>query len=447
MISRTCLNGIRRLHCTVFVVLLAILPGVARSQANVPDALSAVAQEALNKGILAAKVPDYPLALRFFEAARKAAPQASVVFLNLGLAESRVPGRELRAMAWFGAYLAANPAAPNALAVQEQIDALDVKSQSNISRLIKSVQDAASQISGVEQSIPLANTATLWRESGDMAAALKAANLIQDAAYKGVTLSSLAFWQARSGDLAGAQKTADLIQDTRYKSSALISISEFKIQGGDSAGARVTLAAALKSADLIDRERQFGILSSAYIKSKTHSEIAATQALAGDIAGAQATVGLVREASHQPAALASIAKAQVKVGDIAGAQKSVESAQRVVALIDHAYTKNIAQEYIKVAQAAIANAANANRQSAPSTQPDVQPVISVSDWLKKLDDDDDKSDCPLNTEPFLDLAGHLRSLPKSDSATNVFDGLRETAVKIVGAQNIISEMLKQQAQK
>lgn len=102
---------------SAFVVLLAS----AHAAPSAPAPLPPAAQEAVNKGIIAAKVPDYLLAIRHFEEARKLAPDAPVVYLNMGLAESRIPGRELRAMAWFGAYLAAYPDAPNAAAVKEQI--------------------------------------------------------------------------------------------------------------------------------------------------------------------------------------------------------------------------------------------------------------------------------------------------------------------------------------
>src|SRR6266853_1229246 len=122
-------------------------PFAARAETVASAPLPPAAQEALNKGIIAAKVPDYPLAIRFFEEARKLAPQAPVIFMNLGIAESRMPGRELRAIAWFGAYLAASPDAPNAAAVKEQIAVLDVRNQSNVSRLIKAVQDIANKIS------------------------------------------------------------------------------------------------------------------------------------------------------------------------------------------------------------------------------------------------------------------------------------------------------------
>src|ERR1051325_2166828 len=166
-----------RIHlcCAVLIFFLTIAPnigwGQAISSASAP--FPPASQDALNKGIIAAKVPDYLLAIRFFEEARKIDPQAPVIYLNLGLAESRIPGRELRAIAWFGAYLAAYPSAPNAAAVKEQIAVLDVRNQSNVSRLVKSVQDAASQLSGSYKSNGMEDVAKLWAKAGDIKAALK----------------------------------------------------------------------------------------------------------------------------------------------------------------------------------------------------------------------------------------------------------------------------------
>ena len=96
--------------------------------------LPPAAQEAFDKGIIAAKIPDYLLAIQYFEEARKIAPQSHEIFFNLGLAESKIAGRELRAVCWFGAYLNANPAATNIAAVKEQLIELDVKNKSNVSR-------------------------------------------------------------------------------------------------------------------------------------------------------------------------------------------------------------------------------------------------------------------------------------------------------------------------
>ena len=293
-------------------------PFAAPAQTNDPAPLPSAAQEALNKGIIAARVPDYPLAIRYFEEARKLAPQAPVIFMNLGVAESKTPGRELRAIAWFGAYLAASPDAPNAAAVKEQIAVLEVRNQSNLSRLIKTVQDAAVKLPAttyrdglffVNGSLP--PVAILWAKAGDIKAALKVAELLEiKNNVKASTQRDISNAQAASGDIAGAQRTADLIQNASYKSEAQAVITE------------------------------------------------------------------------------ALAK----------------------------------------------------------TQPAIQPVVKASDWLEKLDDAIPYALCPLNTEPFLDLAGHLKSLlVSSNKPTRVFYDLHEAANRIISAQSIVTKTLKQQA--
>ena len=53
----------------------------------------------------------------------------------------------------------------------------------------------------------------------------------------------------------------------------------------------------------------------------------------------------------------------------------------------------------------------------------------------------------MNADLFLDLAGYLKSLPPSDDPQKVFKALHDTAERLVKAQNVIDQMLKQQAGK
>jgi len=80
-------------------------------------------------------------------------------------------------------------------------------------------------------------------------------------------------------------------------------------------------------------------------------------------------------------------------------------------------------------------------------QPTIQSVITVADWLSKLDDDNKGNECSLNTEPFLDLAGYLKTSPPADDSQKVFEWFYETAKTIVTAQNAIAGMRKQQTGK
>lgn len=101
--------------------------------------------------------------------------------------------------------------------------------------------------------------------------------------------------------------------------------------------------------------------------------------------------------------------------------------------------------------AGITNAPDPTRQSTSDIRPPIQPVVTVSDWIAKLDDDRsvayfENDRCPLNTAPFLDLANYLKSLSPSDNPRKVFESLEYAAKTIVTAQNVISGILKQQAQ-
>jgi hypothetical protein len=224
--------------CAALILFFVIAPNAGWGQASTPAVSAAVlppaAQEALNKGIIAAKVPDYPLAIRYFEEARKLAPTAPIVFMNLGIAESKMPGRELRAIAWFGAYLAAAPDAPNAAAVKEQIAVLEVRNQSNVSRLIKVAQDAAGQIReeppptsmARDKSYILNQVSMLWLSAGDIVRAQKAAEVIQTANWKDSALENIANAQARAGNVADASRTAGRIQSKDQRNKAQKAIAD-----------------------------------------------------------------------------------------------------------------------------------------------------------------------------------------------------------------------------
>jgi tetratricopeptide (TPR) repeat protein len=342
------------------VVLTLAQPFAGQAQTAAPPPLPPAAQQALDKGIIAAKVPDYPLAIRFFEAARKIAPEAPVIYLNLGIAESKIPGRELRAIAWFGAYLAASPDAPNAAAVKEQIAVLDVRHQSNLSRLLETVQKAVSKIPGRRG--------------------------INDYEFE-LNFEKLAIALAQTGNIAAAQKEDALFKDSdSSKTVVQTAIANAQAEAGDIAGAKITLASAIKAA------------------------------------------GLVPIVEHKVRYLGAIAEVQIIVGDVSGAKATLTNAQRIAELIENAYYKGEAQKALAVTQA------KAGMPVAP-----IVPPVAVSEWIYMLDYS------PVNSEPFLDLRGYLKSLPPSNNPQKVFNDLIAAVNIIIAAQNDIHRMLRQQA--
>lgn len=405
-----------RLCRAVLLSLLTIAPGIVWGQANAPTPapLPPAAQEALNNGIIAARVPDYLLAIRYFEEARKLAPAAPIIHLNLGLAESRIGGRELRAIAWFGAYLAANPDAANAAAVREQIAVLAVKNQSNLSHFITSVQSAAGQMSGYKKNEGLQRVAVLWAKAGDISAALNTADLCDDTdSQKSYAYTVVSDVQAKAGDIDGALKTAamiarntdDIRRDLTYLGYAHSAIAEAQARAGDPVGAQRTFDYVLRTLALVpDRSRELG-------------EVVQSQARSGDVSGAQKTIELMPDDIYKKFAQDFLAKF-----DAASAQKARSAVKPL-------------------------------------------PAVKVSDWLRRLDDTNTNAfildEVPLRHALFWDLAGYLKSLNASKSGAErmygerfkpeedkkIFEDLRQTAEQLIAAQSAIGRMVKHQAGK
>jgi tetratricopeptide (TPR) repeat protein len=503
-------SHIQRRLLTCLAYLSLVVPSAAFAQTTAPAPLRPEAETAMKKGIIAAKQQEWLIAIQSFQEARKTAPDSPVVFYNLGLAESKIPGRELRAIAWFGAYLTANPNAPNATAVNDFILGLQIKNQANLHRLIETVEDAAGKLpNGLANRLgdPLP---VLWAEAGDLdvslrtanavqdpdvrsrvlkqigevqakagdisgaqktwASAIEAASLIQSSGGKDEVQSWVAKAQAEAGDIGGAQKTADLIQDAYRKSRTQVDIATVQTKAGDIASAKMTLASALKTAELIQdpRAKSSADVSIAEAQSEAGDtmgaqktlatglktanfdaddlrefhliEFSKAQAHAGDFAGALKTADLITDATHKYYALSSIAGRQAGIGDMAGARKTAD-------LIQNAKERKEAVHTAEVLYDLRRDTANRLPIAIQSSISPAAPAIRIPDWLERLDLDDDRRECALNTEPFLNFAGYLKSLPTSDKPQAIFENLRDTARKLVTAQNVIDKMLKQQAKK
>jgi hypothetical protein len=195
--------------------LILALPPAALAQATAlaPATLSPKAQAALTKGLEAAKEQKWESAIKSFQDARKLSPNTPEIYYDLGLAESKIPGREIRAIAWFSAYLLANPNAPNAAAINEKIIELYKIVRNNTSRLIGLVQDTALRSSLVLRAVNLIDVVNLRVRAHDFPAALTTADLIQDTSIRHLALHRILSRQATDGDIAGAKRTFVLMQE------------------------------------------------------------------------------------------------------------------------------------------------------------------------------------------------------------------------------------------
>lgn len=126
--------------------LLAPAPAMSQS-----TPLSARAQAAFDQGMAAVDQQDWNSAVARFLEAQKADPQAPQVLFNLGLASSKIPANEFRAIAWFKSYLLANPHAENAEAVRQKVGELQSGYEARLKEIIDVLEQASR--SGMDEAI------------------------------------------------------------------------------------------------------------------------------------------------------------------------------------------------------------------------------------------------------------------------------------------------------
>ena len=181
-----------RHSCIHQSVRLAVLCGMLvfiMSSGDIRAELPPESQNAVNLGNLAFKQNhDYLRAIRYYQQARKIAPDAPEIKYKLGVAESSIPGRELRAAIWFEAYLAASPNTPNAGPVRAEVERLNGISHQKLAMLINLLEFETGQmpggvydtlVSGMNNDSVIAsnwgNIVELWRMTGNLRAAANAA--------------------------------------------------------------------------------------------------------------------------------------------------------------------------------------------------------------------------------------------------------------------------------
>lgn len=196
----------------------SIVKGLADKGLLLFPPLPPAAQEALHRGIAAGKKRDYHQAIQILRQAHTLAPGgfSQEIYFNLGIAESKLPGRELRAVAWLGAYLTIDPyaPAPKQAAVLERMKLLHAKDKSNIVPWLKAAQDAVWNLPSKDQGAALRQVVSLWLKNGDVPGAQRAAALFpKSAAERSAAYGEIREAQLKAGDISGAQKTAALIQD------------------------------------------------------------------------------------------------------------------------------------------------------------------------------------------------------------------------------------------
>jgi thioredoxin-like negative regulator of GroEL len=267
--------------------LVLILALVAPAAAALPPE----AKEAFRRAEVAVEHEDWDLAIKYFEAARKASPTSAEILLRLALAHAEADGRELPALALFRAYLAAARDDPTAedmcKRVEDKIIELEVRVEANIGSFVKKSKEA----------MPI----------------------LPKGVDKTYTHHQLIRAQALSGDFVGAQDTADQMVDQLKGVSSteaswakmtlptgFIFIAERMARTGDLAGAR----------KLIPKIPGGGLQTPEFEVDQAYEQITAALAEIGDLSGAERTAAKIKMMSLQNMACAHLADAMIEAGKL-----------------------------------------------------------------------------------------------------------------------------------
>lgn len=335
----------------VLIVALGLMLFGAPANAELPPE----AQRAFDRGMLAAQQQEWGVALQSFQDARRIAPPSPKIYYNLGLTESKIPGRELRAIAWLTAYLVANPDAPNAAAVIREIDALEVKSQSNLIRLVNAAANRES-MEKVRQIVDLINPNFRNEAQTDLTNA--DLNLAKAQAGVGNSVAAVEMVKAASEAF-----TKSMVMPGMYE--AINGIAEQFAQAGN-------FGAAVEVADLREPFADRWLSPS---KKK----------------------GIWIDIYHE----------QMKVGDYVGASSTAER------ISTEESWKQQVQQAIASAKAKAATATDGSNAMMPASAD--APAVSASDLINTVfgDGDDDKTKI-LNAPIFLNPTDYLASLSSAD---------------------------------
>jgi tetratricopeptide (TPR) repeat protein len=236
-----------------------------------------------NQGMNAAKGLFYREASQYFEKAftnSKTVIYPGLSMFNAGIADSKMPGRELRAIAWFGGFMTSEFVV-NTSYFKSQIELLRDRNHRTVISMLKKIQDVALRFSGYEREMFMGQVAALWMQIGDPQSAKRALDLIPNAAPD-YTQSLLELY-INNGDLLTAEKITDTIRDEKYRKLALIKLADAYLTNRDFTEAQRKITAVTGNDNSRENGRYGVLLLPAAVNCLL--KISTSRQLSGDTAG------------------------------------------------------------------------------------------------------------------------------------------------------------------
>ena len=179
---------------------------------------------------------DWPLAVRYFSEARKAAPAAPQVIFNLALACDKAGGRDLPAVALYRACLASTPGAANAAQIQARVLELEVRAESDTIRLLQKAKEMYGLLPQQGLIFPsrssfYADVVQVERALGRFAEAERSVSLIDDPNLRDMASRSPLEARIKAYDFEGALKILPRPHESPYNLqlySGLVKTGQFE---------------------------------------------------------------------------------------------------------------------------------------------------------------------------------------------------------------------------
>lgn len=319
------------LACCCWIVMV-VIPVFFTPAASVADAgLPATAEQSMNEGLNAAQSGNWPEAIKHFRAAQQQAPASPEILFNLALALDKAGGRELAAVTWYNAYLAANPGSADTGQVRTQIEKLKDGARGKAADLLQAA--VSSVLLETEKNAllnALTNLVEVQANTGDFIGGLASAQKITSEPYISYSYFFLCRGQADAGDIVGAQRSVLKISQQGQKNQALRYIVRGQAKAGDIKGATATAASI---ADTAQKGYAYAYIATAHAEGDNLPAARDFIAKAkNEIASLPANDTVKRFNVRQ-----EVIKAMIKTGDPAAARQNIDANIKAVESVNDGY--------------------------------------------------------------------------------------------------------------
>ena len=307
-------------------------------------ALTDGARTDIQRGVEAIQRKQPADAVAHFMSARQEAPYAAEVLLDLALGYEAQGGREIPAMVWYRAYLAAAPEAADVPMVRAKVVELTARVQANVRRLrldaMLGLLRASAEATGDKRDQLLWSLARAQVALDDVGGARGTHAAMANAWSRDNTLEAIGLWHLRHGDTAGAAATAASMSDKNNSRflAGRIAAEQAKAGAVEVAIATLRSACAPQAAEfdwLADELLADGKTEDAVKVAKAGGTSVGLSRVYAGVALAHAKAGRLDEARHTVAMLgvtpsgdatvnSRLAQAQAALGEFDEARRTIE---------------------------------------------------------------------------------------------------------------------------